>query len=204
MKKLQVPLIVLLLFAVVFGMNTIADNRQQKAKALAKEAEKSKQAAEAQAAAKNATPSEGHKGPAAFALPPHSGPQTAVVKLEVFINNSNSCHEASVTPMKDLQKVYGNLVRTEWFSTNDPKVSARADALKIGCEAGLAVDGKTEAQVERDGGKVLVNFRGPAGDKYQIEDLYRVVNNELKAKGKTPPAAAVARTKVASKAGPKH
>lgn len=204
MKKLQVPLLVLLLLAVVFGMNTVADMRQKQAKALTKEAEKTKEAATAAAAAKNAPPTEGHKGPAAFALPPHSGPTTAPVKVEVFINNSNSCHQASVEPMKDLQKVYGKLLRTEWYSTNDPKVSVRADKLKLGCEAGLAVDGKADAQVERDGGKVLVSFRGPAGDKYKIEDLYRVINNELKAKGKTPPAAAVARTKVVSKAGRMH
>lgn len=203
MKKLQVPLIVLLLLAVVFGMNTVADMRQKKAQALAKEAEQTKQVAAATAAAKNPPPDK-HAGPAAFTIPPHSGPKTAPVKVEVFINNSNSCHAGSVDPMKDLQKVYGGLVRMEWYSTNDPKVSARADALKLGCEAGLSVNGKAEAQVERDGGKVLVSFRGPSGDKYRIEDLYRVVNSELKAKGKTPPAGAVARTKVASKVGPKH
>ena len=69
MKKLQVPLLVLLLLAVVFGMNTVADMRQKQAKALTKEAEKTKEAATAAAAAKNAPPTEGHKGGLRAAAP---------------------------------------------------------------------------------------------------------------------------------------
>ncbi|MEI6503765.1 MAG: hypothetical protein WCP21_22370 [Armatimonadota bacterium] len=203
-RTLRVILIVIALLAVVFVMNTVADKRQNEARELAKEAQKAKDAATAAAAAKNSSSKDGHKGAAAFVLPPATGPATAPVKLEVFINNSNTCHEGSVDPMKDLQKVYGKLIRTEWLSTNDPKSSIRADKLKIGCEAGLAVNGKTEAQVERGGGKVKVDFRGPAGDKYKLEDLYLVINNELIAKGKKPPAAAVARVRFVPKAVSKH
>lgn len=203
-RTLRVILIVTALLAVVFVMNTVADKRQNEARELAKEAQKAKDAATAAAAAKNSSSKDGHGGAAAFALPPATGPATAPVKLEVFINNSNTCHQGSVDPMKDLQKVYGKLIRTEWLSTSDPKTSVRADKLKIGCEAGVAVNGNAEALVDRGGGKVKVDFRGPAGDKYKLEDLYVVINNELIAKGKKPPAAAVARAKSAPKMGPKH
>lgn len=195
MKKLQVPLIVLVLCAVVFGMNTVADMQRKKAAALAKEAKQAKEAAELAAASKDAAaPDKGHQKPA-FALPTATGPTTAPVKVEVFINNSNTCHQPSVEPMRDLQTVYGKLLRTEWYSTIDPKQSARADKLQIGCEAGVVIDGKVEKQVNRNGGKMLLSFRGPTGDKYKLEDLYTVINMELTAKGKKPPATALARAK---------
>lgn len=199
MKKLQVPLIVLVLFGVVYGMNYYTEIQRKQAAALTKEAEQAKSKAELDAASKNA-PKDGHTAPAAFALPASSGPATAPAKVEVFVNSSNSCHASSVAPMQALQKTYGNLLRLEWYSVSDPKVSARADKLKIGCEAGLLVDGKIEQQVARNGGKVLISFRGPAGEKYKMEDIYAAVNSDLTTKGKKPPATAVARAKVASAA----
>lgn len=197
MKKLQVPLIILVLFAVVYGMNTYTDLQRKHAADLAKQAEQAKQQAEMAAADKD-IPKSGHASTAAFALPPNSGPATAPVKVEIFVNSANSCHASSIAPMKDLQTAYGNLVRVEYYTVSDPKVSARADKLKIGCEAGLLVDGKIERQVSRNGGKVLITFRGPAGEKYKLEDIYAAVNEDLRSKGKKPPAAAVAKEKIAS------
>jgi len=208
LKKLQVPLIVLMLFAVVYGMNSVADMRQKQAKELAKQAEQAKRTAELAAAAKLPASEGGHghgaEGKAAFPLPKSTGAPTAPVKVEIFINNTNSCHQGSVAPMEKVGKVYGGLTRVEWYGTTDPGVSARADKLKIGCEAGLVINGKIERQVDRNGGKVLLSFRGPAGDKYKMEDVYKVINSELKAKGKKPPAAAVAAEKVVTPGGPKH
>jgi hypothetical protein len=207
LKKLQVPLIVLVLFAVIYGMNTVSDMRQKQAKELAKQAEQAKRAAELAAASK-ADPAQGGKeegGKAAFALPKSTGSPSAPVKLEVFINNTNSCHQGSVAPMEGLGKVYGgSLVRLEWCASTDPRNSARADKLKIGCEAGLVINGKIEREVDRNGGKMLLEFRGPAGDKYKMEDVYKVINSELKAKGKKPPAAAITAAKAVSTAAPKH
>ncbi|MHB8996343.1 MAG: hypothetical protein ACYC63_13950 [Armatimonadota bacterium] len=196
MKKLQVPLTVLILFAVIYGMNSVADMRQKQAKELAKQAEQAKRTAELAAAAKLPASEGGHdhaaEGKEAFPLPKSTGATTAPVKVEIFINNTNSCHQGSVAPMEKMGKVYGSLMRLEWYGSTDPAVSARADKLKIGCEAGLVINGKIERQVDRNGGKVLLSFRGPAGDKYKMEDVYKVINSELKAKGKKPPAAAVA------------
>ncbi|MGE5530788.1 MAG: hypothetical protein ACM3VW_01555 [Bacteroidota bacterium] len=206
MKKLQVPLIVLVLFAVIYGMNSVADMRQKKAEELTKQAEQAKKSAELAALAKK-PPVEGghgHGDKIAFALPKSTGVPTAPVKVEIFINNTNSCHEGSVKPMQNMGKVYGSLARVEWYGTTDPKVSARADKLKLGCEAGLVINGKIEREVDRNGGKVLLSFRGPAGDKYKMEDVYKAINSELRAKGKTPPAAAIAAEKAISTAAPKH
>jgi hypothetical protein len=206
LKKLQVPLIVLVLFAVIYGMNSVADMRQKKAQELAKQAEQAKKAAELAALAKEspAEPGHGEGGKIAFALPKSTGALTAPVKVEVFINNTNSCHEGSVKPMQNLSKIYGSLARVEWYGISDPKVSARADKLKLGCEAGLVINDKIEREVDRNGGKGLLSFRGPVGDKYKMEDVYKAINTELKAKGKTPPAAAIAAEKGISTAAPKH
>lgn len=201
MKKLQVPLIVFVLFAVVYGVNTYTEKQRKDAAAAAKAVEQTKKQAELAATAKNAPKADPH-APGAFVLPPNSGPVTAPVKVEAFVNRTNSCHAPVVGPMEDLQKVYGNLVRLEWYSVSDPAAAARADKLKIGCDAGLLVNGKIEQQLSRNGGKVLVSFRGPSGEKYKLEDIYVTINQDLKAKGKTPPATAKAREKLASAKAP--
>jgi len=179
------------LLVVVVGMNTIADMQRQKAQELAKAAEKARMAAEMKAAETDTEPHGPTKsGQPAFALPAASGPKTAPVKLEVFINNSNSCHQVNVNEMGKLGKVYGNLLRVEWLSMLKPEVAKRSDLYQIGCEAGLLLDGKIEHKIDRLGGKQIVSFRGPVGDKYKMGDLYAALNQELTAKGKPVPAAA--------------
>lgn len=196
MKKLQVPLTIVVLLLVVLGMNTVADMRQKQAQARAKEVEKTRQAAEnaasvAKAEAEGRTGEKtGHGAKPAFKLPANSGPATAPVKLEVFVNDANSCHESS-TSLKALQDIYGQKLRIEWLSMNEPKNSARSDKLAIGCEAGLVINGKIEVQMDKNGGKVLTAFRGPVGDKYKLSDVYRAINMALTQKGAAPPAAAL-------------
>jgi hypothetical protein len=204
LRMLAIILIVVALLGVMFAMNYFADLKGAKAREEAKAVEKAKKAAELNARANNPPQASAHGGPAAFALPKNSGPADAPVKLEVFINNSNTCHQTSITTFANVANVYGKLVRLEWLATNDPKASARADKLKIGCEAGLVIDGKIETQLEKNGGKALVAFRGPAGEKYQMSDVYAVINADLAAKGKKPPAEAAAKAKVVGVAAPQH
>ncbi|MBU0611399.1 MAG: hypothetical protein KKI08_26200 [Armatimonadetes bacterium] len=197
MRKLQVVGTIVALLLVVIGMNTVADMRQQKAKAQAKEVQKAREAAEAAASAAKGKTTEttGHGTTPAFELPANSGPVTAPVKVESFVNDTNSCHQAS-TSLKEIQDAYGALVRLEWFSMNDPKVAERSDKLEIGCEAGLVINGKIEMELEKNGGKVLMSFRGPAGDHYKMSDVYRAINQALEAKGKHPPADALAKAEL--------
>lgn len=198
LRNLQLASIVVVLLVVVYGMNVLTEKRQKAAQAEAKQVERERQAAEAQAEAKNSPPRKGHGGPAAFALPKNSGPATAPVKLEVFLDNSNSCHQSSLDGISGLREAYGTLLRIEWCSTSDPKMSVRADKLALGCEAGLAINGKVEYQVSRNGGKMLVKFRGPTGEKYRLEDVYAAINQLLAATGRKPPARALAGARVIS------
>jgi hypothetical protein len=198
LRKAQLPLTILGLLLVLGLMNYASDLRQQHAEARAKAVEQARKEAEtkAQVAKSGSKPNvHGQGDDKAFDLPANSGPVSAPVKLEVFVNNANSCH-ASSTTLKDLQQVYGSLLRIEWLSMTDPKVSERSDKLSIGCEAGLIINGRIEVEISRYGGKTLMAFRGPIGDKYKINDVYAAINAMLVEKGKQPPAAAVQKGKL--------
>lgn len=198
MKKLQVPLTIVALILLVLGMNTVADKRQEQAKARAKKVEDARRAAELAAStakAKTDKKPAGHGSTPAFKLPPNSGPAGAPVKLEVFVNDANSCQE-SCTNLKSLQTDYGDLLRMEWCSMNEPKNAERSDKLAIGCEAGLVINGKIEVEMSKNGGKVLLAFRGPVGDKYKLSDIYRAINMQLAAKGKKPPATTIKKSEL--------
>lgn len=197
LKKLQVPATIFALLLVVVGMNTIADMRQQRADEQAKQIEIIRNTAEAKAlAAKGEQEAAAADKPAQvfFELPPNSGPQNAPVKLEIFVNNGNSCHSVN-KGLAEIHQVYGDLLRVEWLSMTDPNITKRSDDLSIGCEAGLVINGKIEMEITRDGGKALVSFRGLAGDKYKVPDVYAAINTVLVDKGHAPPAEAVAKAK---------
>lgn len=193
MRKWQLPAIIVALLALLYGMNTISQMQQEKAKKLAKAAEEARQSAELKAAA--GTPkAEKKPGVAAFLLPKPLGPAGAPIKLEVFVDNSNACHETSLQ-LKDLPRIYGNKVRIEYLNMAEAKVTERSDKLSLGCDAGIAFNGKVELMVRTAVGKKLLAFRGPIGDKYRPDDVYAAVNTIMAGMGLKPPAAAVQKAK---------
>lgn len=190
MKKWQLGVTVVVLLALVGFMNSIAQMRQEKAKAAAKAVADAKQAAEMKAAeAKNAA--EAAKKPK-VALPKPWGLTTAPIKIEVMINSKSSCHASNTSGTEVFREAYGKLVRIEWSDYSNPQTAKRADQLRIGCEASLVINGKVEYPIEKNGGRVVVNFRGPA-DKahYSSQDVFLAINAMLKEKGITPPPAAL-------------
>lgn len=192
MKKWQLSGVIIGLLVLLYGMNYISQMQQEKAKALAKAAEQAKQAAELKATAGAEPPSAKHagKGAAVFQLPQPSGPPTAPIKVEIFVDSSNSCHETSLQ-LKDIARVYGSKVRVEYYTISDPKVSERCDKMALGCDAGIAFNGKIELMVRTAVGKKLVSFRGPVGEKFRPDDVYAAINTLLGSLGKPVPAAAV-------------
>lgn len=193
MKKWQMGVTVVALLVVVYGMNAVSHARMEKAKAMAKAAKLAAQQAEI-AAARNQPKTTGPEKKA-FNLPKPTGPTTAPVHLEVFLDATNECHEDNVTALDGIPKLYGKLVRVEWLDTNNPKVADRAAKLRIGCDAGLAINGKTSVEVNRMGGKALVDFKGKTNDGYHVRDVYAAINSILKNKGIAVPAAARAAVK---------
>lgn len=191
MKQWQAAGLVVALLVIVYGMNALNDYRDKRAKAEAQAVKEAKMKAEFAAAEKIAPNIPPHSGPATFKLPPNTGPQDAPIKLEVFVNSANACHSVGVTLLATLEKIYGKLVRVEWKNMKDPNVARKADELAIGCEAALLINGAIERNVQRTyGGKALVDFRGPIGNKYRVEDVYASINEILTQKGiAVPPAA---------------
>lgn len=189
-NKWQPALIVGVLLVVVYGMNVISQKQQQQTKDLAKEAEKIR--LEAEAAARSARGiTEVKPSEPLFVLPEASGPAGALIKTEIFINRGNSCHQGTMDLLTRLGKVYGDQLRLEWLDMALPEVAERSDALKIGCDAAILINGEITHQVDSRGGKVLKTFRGPIGDGYTINDVYGAINEVLQSKGQTPPAEAL-------------
>ena len=194
MKKWQLSGVIVGLLVVLYGLNVVTQLQQEKAQKLAKAAAAAKQAAEQKAASKVPDKHAGKAGPALFKLPRPLGPAGAPIKIEVFVDNTNSCHQASLQ-LQDLGKIYGSKLRVEFYNMGDPKVSERTDKLALGCDAGLAFNGKVELMVRTAVGKKLIAFRGPAGDKYRPADVYAAVNTLLAGMGKPVPAAGVTAAK---------
>jgi hypothetical protein len=193
LKKWQIGVVIVALLGVVYGLNAISQAQREKAEALAKEAKKTRQEAEQKALAGKGVRYQG-TGKPAFAWPQNTGPEKAPVRIVVFLDGTNHCHEVNVNLLKQVEQTYGKLVRVEWRDMSKLEVKDQADKLHIGCEAGLLINGKVETTVERMGGKTLVDFRGPGGgDKYHNEDLYAAVNLILKSEGLKVPEAAKSR-----------
>ena len=191
MKKWQLGLVVVGLLVVVYGMNLVSGIQRDRAQAEAKKAEKARRDAMAQAQVGQPTSGpgahQGDLGKQAFDLPASLGPKGAPVHLEVFVNGTNACHLVNVTFIERFQRVYGKLLRVDWFDMKDPKVAERADRLKIGCEAGITINGQIEMKIDRLGGPRIIGFRGPTGSgDWAKEDLYAAVNLALRQKGLQP------------------
>jgi len=139
--------------------------------------------------ADRAKSSDKHK-PVGDALPKPIGPENAPVKITVFVSGTNSCHSDTVTSVQELaaQETYKDKMRVEFLDTAKPEVKKIADASKIGCEAGLLINGKSTMIVPGHGEMGLVVFSGPMGKKnYTRDDLIAAIAQVIKEKaaGKT-------------------
>jgi hypothetical protein len=210
LRKWQLAAVVVGLLAVVYAVNVVSQHQQEKRAELEKAAKEARTAAEAKhTGTVKGTPGVAHKSrpgtPAAFALPGSSGPADAPVKVEVFLDLTNSCHEANLV-LKALAKVYGKQVRLTWLDMSQPAVSMRADKLALGCNAGLTVNGKVNMVLDTPKGKRVVAFRGPIDSgKFLTSDVYSAINTVLNRKGLKVPALAVeqaARVSTPTRPGP--
>lgn len=155
--------------------NTLRENEEVRQKAEAKKA------AEKENSKHEGTPVE---------LPAPVGPEGAPVKIQVFVSGSNSCHSNTITQLEQLAQTepYQGKVRVEYLDTAKPEVKKLAGTAKIGCDAGLLLNGKSVMRIPGHGEAGLVMFTGPVGEKnYTMDDLKAGIDMLLKekAKGKT-------------------
>lgn len=126
---------------------------------------------------------------AGWTLPPTMGAETAKVKIEVFLIPGDPCHHETALLGQALGTLDPKRIRVQ-FTGSPPgsKEADRRDQLKLGCEQGLAVNGKTEFKVPDPArpGKKATLFMTPEGRGLGLDNLYAVLNAELAAayKGK--------------------
>jgi len=198
LRKWQLAAVVVGLLGVVYAVNVVSQHQQEQRKELEKAAKEARSAAEAkQGGTVKGTPGVTHTSrpgtPPAFPLPKSSGPADAPVKVEVFLDLTNSCHETDLV-LKALGKVYGKLVRLNWLNMSDRAVAAQADKLALGCSAGVTINGKVDMVLDTPKGKRGVAFRGPLDSrKFLTSDVYLAINTVLTRKGLKVPALAMER-----------
>ena len=101
-------------------------------------------------------------------VPPNSGAKTAKVTVEVFVNESDSCHTQTFLLGQALSTVDPKRIRVVWVNTRSgPKAIARREQVKLGCEQGIAVDGQTKFKVP-----------GPTSPTKQTKTVYLTQHNQ--------------------------
>jgi hypothetical protein len=161
-KKSLVAAVVL--FLVCWTVYAYHATSQENAKVLQKALDK-KKAQSANTHGKDSTPAE---------IPKPVGPEDAPAKIEVFVNGGNSCHSDTVTTIRNIadEEPYKGKVRISFVDTTDPANKKKAANAKIGCDAGLLVNGKSAMRIPGHGEAGLVIFTGPIGQKnYTMADL---------------------------------
>jgi hypothetical protein len=124
-------------------------------------------------------------GTGGWKLPPNSGAPNARVKIEVFVTEGDSCQSGTAFLGRALGTVDPKRVKVEFVNgLTGAKAAARREAVKLGCEQGLAINGKTEFKIPsaQPGGKpetVFLTQHATGG--MSLPKLYAMVNQEVKA-----------------------
>lgn len=122
---------------------------------------------------------------AAGEVPKPIGPEDAPVRIQVFVSSGNHCHNTTTEVISKLPEdaAYKGKVRVEFLDTSNPDVKKKAGEAKIGCDAGLLVNGKSAMKIPGHGEAGLVVFTGPVNEKnYKEADLRAAIDQILKEK----------------------
>ena len=118
-------------------------------------------------------------------IPKPIGPEDAPVRIQVFVSSDNHCHSNTTDVIGKLPEddAYKGKVRVEFLDTSNPAVKKKAGDAKIGCSAGLLVNGKSAMKIPGHGEAGLVIFTGPVNEKnYTEADLRAAIDQILKEK----------------------
>ena len=110
------------------------------------------------------------------------GPEDAALKLEVFYDEDNPCMAEFEPTMKGIAEQYAPHVRVEFKPTSKEENMLRSQEVRLGCEAGIAINGEVVKKAPGEEG--LIAFRGPPGQKdFTSQQLRDVVEDELRTRG---------------------
>ncbi len=91
---------------------------------------------------------------AGFEIPPDSGAEDAKVTIEVFLREGDGCHYPTVIKGAALGEVLdGERVRVVFRNTATEEGMKRFQEAKVGCEQGMAVNGKVKFELKDPSGK---------------------------------------------------
>lgn len=122
---------------------------------------------------------------AGWKTPPDSGAKDAKVVVEVFLIGGESCHVDTAFMGQALGAIDPQRIRVKFVDAANSKAAAeRREKVKLGCDQGVAVNGKTEFKIPdpANPGKKKTVFtahqHGGAGGPGV--SLYVILNQELK------------------------
>jgi len=130
-------------------------------------------------------------------LPRSIGSENAKVTVEVFVQGGRGCHADTVFTGEALGTIDPERIRVVFRDTRLPEAMKRFAALKVGCEQGMAVNGKVKfdmpvshmpnsgapkASPDTKGTKEhVVYLTGGHGEHWGMDVLHSILDRELKA-----------------------
>lgn len=112
-------------------------------------------------------------------MPAPSGPEDAKVTIEVLLREGDGCHIDMLCMGQALATLDPARIRTIFVNTGTGTGTKRFKDLKLGCEQGLAVNGKTKFRAEKADGKEKTYYLTLDGG-WERSDLIKLIDSELK------------------------
>lgn len=81
---------------------------------------------------------------AGLPMPADTGAKDAKVTIEMFFRAGETCHNESRFTGMALAEMDPQRIAVKFRDTKKPDIKKRADGLKIGCEQGIAINGRTK------------------------------------------------------------
>ena len=112
------------------------------------------------------------------------GPVGAPVTIEVFYPGEASCREAYWPIMSEVNEIYGDNVRIDFFDLIDAEINERAREMTLRGAPGLTINGETILNVKGAGSFDAVVFSGSPQDRsWNTPMLHNAIQAELTARG---------------------
>jgi hypothetical protein len=123
---------------------------------------------------------------AGWKMPPDSGAADAKVVVEVFLMSGESCHVETAFAGQALGTLDPKRIRVKYVDGASGKAAAeRREKVKLGCDQGVAVNGKTEFKIPDPASpgkkKTVFTAHKHGGAGGAAVSLYHILDQELKA-----------------------
>lgn len=118
-------------------------------------------------------------------VPQDMGSKEAKVTIEVFLRGGDSCHAPTVFLGQSLGEIDPERIRIDFQNTVEPEARKRWQEAKLGCDQGIAVNGKTKYTVPSSDPKAgrkekVVYLAGGHEQKWSMDELWYILDKELK------------------------